>query len=322
MRKTGFFLMTALFAGLTMFTSCKKDNAVVAPIIPNAPLTTPAYESVSAKYVITGAGSQYKSVELTASGNYVIVKNGGSPSGVRRFLGRADETTRAASNNIIYGRFTKKSDTEFDLEGFGTIVIEGSSTDVISLKITPVGGTTVSLPAQRMTAIESAPDSFTSKLCRTWKVASYRYTILMNGAVFFDGEYATAAEINQALNAKIISMGYPAMDQSELVPTSDSESPDQIIFSKSGTYIVFYKNATLAVSTWSWKDEAKGVLHYSWDYDNPFMYDYSGNVQVSWRGSQLVITEEMNDPHEMDMEPGLEGLGFSMKFVTYLNEVR
>ncbi len=302
--------MTALVAGLTMFTSCKKDNGVVVPVF-----TTPAYEDVSAKYVVSESSSPYKSFELTASGNYVIVKRTDAPSGVKKFLGRMDEATRATSSGkIIYGKFTKVSDTEFALEGFGTIVIEGSTDNVVNLKITPTGGTTMTLPAQRTTQVESEANSFTSKLCRTWKVASYRYTITLNGAVFFDGEYATIEDLAAALTLKARAMG--ASDADELFDVPYDQSPEQIVFSKSGTYLVVYKNSTLAVSTWQWTNESTGLLHYSWNYDDMYSYGSSGDVQLFWRNTQLAVKEVMNAS-----DAGYDtDFALAITCITYLNE--
>lgn len=39
-------------------------------------MEAPRFESSAAKYTITDAGSPYTSVELTASGNYIIFTNG------------------------------------------------------------------------------------------------------------------------------------------------------------------------------------------------------------------------------------------------------
>ena len=311
MRKTGLFLMTALVAGLTMFTSCNNDNGVVSPTF-----ETPAYEDVSAKYEVSGS-SLYKSFELTASGNYVIVKKTSYLSASKLFFGRMDEATRATSSgDIIYGKFTKKSDTEFELEGFGSIVIEGGTDNVVSLKITPNGGTTMTLPAQRVEQKEAEENSFTSKICRTWSVASYRYTIVLNGSVFFDGEYATLEDLVKALTNKAKSMG--ASNADELFDVPYDETPEQILFSKSGTYLVVYKNSTLGVSTWQWKDENKGILHYSWNYDDMYDSNSSGDVHLSWRNSQLAVKEVINAS-----DAGYDiGYSLTITIVTYLNEVK
>lgn len=316
MRKTGLFLMTALLAGLTMFTSCKKEESYIAPVIYNTSLTTPAYEDVSAKYVIQGNTGPYKSIELTASGNYVIVKRTSAPSYVKGFFGQMEEATRATtSGNIIYGKFTKKSDTEFELKDFGTIVVETEvGTGNTILNITPNGGTTMSLPAQRTEQMDSPANSFTSKLCRTWSVASFRYTILMGGQVFFDGEYTTMEAMAVALANKAKSLGYSDADVSDLTDGSIEMNPKQIIFSKSGTYLVVYKNSSLAVSTWTWKNESQGILHYSWDYDNMYSTGISGDVQLFWRNNQLAIKENMND---VDSD-----FPISITLITYLNEAK
>lgn len=132
-------------------------------------LEAPKYESVSAKYNITSAGSDLKSIELTASGNYLIVKNSNGTlrapaAGKRnRWAAAARMVTRAGTdwyNNIIQGKFTKISDTEFRLEGYGTIIIIGSANDAVNLDITLANGSKVEVTAQRSTQMaESAMTS-------------------------------------------------------------------------------------------------------------------------------------------------------------------
>lgn len=305
MKKSVFSLIVILFAGLALFTSCKKDDDVVV-----TPLTTPAYENVSAKYVVSGP-SQYKSFELTASGNYIVMKNQGSYYGVKKFVGCADEATRATSySNIIYGKFTKKSDTEFVLEGFGTIVIVGGTDNAVSLSITPNNGNTITLPAQRVEQ-QVEGGSFTDKICRTWQFASYRLTLVADGRTLFDGEYKSVSEMAQALAKTVQQYGGDVRDVLD-VSEAEETAPDQIVFTKSGTYFVTYKNSTLAVSTWKWTDVNKGILHYSWDYNNMNAYGKSGDVVLSWRNNQLVVTES---------EEGEDRYSY-MKLQMYLNEVK
>ena len=67
--------------------------------------------------------------------------------------------------------------------------------------------------------------------------------------------------------------------------------PKQVVFTKSGTYMVFYANNTLAVSTWKWIDEAKGEARYSWDYESINSSDMGGKINISFSDSQLVVSE-------------------------------
>ena len=314
MKKLKYFFLIALSMSMFVFSSCSKndDEEEKAPETPTpeqSNFTTPTYENVSAKYEITNSSSQFKSFELTASGNYIIVKNGYSARASSHFFGEQEEATRSTSyGNIIYGKFTKKSDTEFELEGFGTIVIKGGANNACSLIITQTGGSPITLPAQRSTQTESS--TFTNQLCRTWSIGSFRLTIIVDGATFFDGEYATWDEMINAYVAKVKEMGEEV--STEEIP--DNVNPKQVVFTKSGTYMVLYSNSTMAVSTWKWEDEANGKLRYSWNYQN--MYDdyASGVVDVSWRGIQLTIKEGATESDD-------DGTS-SYSITYYLNEVK
>ena len=69
-------IAAALMLTAAGFTACSDDNEGG---IGNINLPTPQYEQVSGKYEITSAGSPYESIELSASGNYIVtLSNGGN----------------------------------------------------------------------------------------------------------------------------------------------------------------------------------------------------------------------------------------------------
>lgn len=318
-KKLKYFFLIALSMSMFVFSSCSKndDEEEKAPETPTpeqSNFTTPTYENVSAKYEITNSSSQFKSFELTASGNYIIVKNGYSARAFSHFFGEQEETTRSTSyGNIIYGKFTKKSDTEFELEGFGTIVIKGGANNACSLIITQTGGSPITLPAQRSTQTESS--TFTNQLCRTWSIGSFRFTIIKNGQTLYDGEYATLEELATSLSKMAEELDKEEVDAVEISKDiAEVTNPQQVVFTKSGTYMVFYSNTTLAVSTWKWEDEANGKLRYSWNYQNMYDDDYSGVVDVSWRGIQLTIKEGATEYEDGDT--------YTVSMTYYLNEVK
>lgn len=91
------------------FASCSDDEGGSTPA-PSLP--TPAYESVSGLYDVTTAGSPYESIELGASGNYIVTLNPdgymkSAPATSRTSLlrHRTPQTRAAQSGNIIYGTF-------------------------------------------------------------------------------------------------------------------------------------------------------------------------------------------------------------------------
>lgn len=82
----------------------------------------------------------------------------------------------------------------------------------------------------------------------------------------------------------------------------EDEMPVQVIFSKAGTYMVKYKDSSLAIATWSWANQSQGRLRYSWDYDGMYDDDTAGVVTVQFSGDKMKVVEMLDD--ESDDEPG------------------
>lgn len=160
-----------MFLSVGLFSSCSSDddNETSEPIN----LETPAYESVSAKYNVTSGGDGISSIELTESGEYIVIFDNAS------YAPKQNKTTKNMSMGIlngnkistrafignIHGKFTKKSDNEFILDGFGTIVITGSADNAISIKVTTEDGEELNLNAEKATIL--ADTEMTKALCRT-----------------------------------------------------------------------------------------------------------------------------------------------------------
>lgn len=140
-------------------------------------MEAPRFESSAAKYTITDAGSPYTSVELTASGNYIIFTSGSQApataaaapatrmSVMSDGAGRPD-TRYIHYSNILSGKYTKTGEGEYELEGFGKLVVSGSGDQSYSLDITLSGGHSYSLKGNRAGTPSSG--TMTDNLCRTW----------------------------------------------------------------------------------------------------------------------------------------------------------
>lgn len=62
---------------------------------------------------------------------------------------------------------------------------------------------------------------------------------------------------------------------------------DEVLFSKSGTYMVTYVDGAIGISSWKWKNKDAGTIFYSWDnqwYEDEF-------VTLSFSGNTLIIHE-------------------------------
>ncbi len=278
--------LVAVFMMLSMagtFASCSDDGT----------LETPAFEAEAAKYEISGS-SEYRSIELTESGNYIIIKNGNNSRSQKvkvPFLGtRVKPTlTRVSYNNNIYGKYTKIGDNTYNLEGFGTVKVLMKEGTAYALEVTPIGGETDTVVASVQ---NKTPNSdMTNKLCRTWTIEKLYYEYTDE-----EGSYSGTYTKEDVLNSGDYEVG---------------EWPESVVFTKTGTYMVYYIDQTLAVSTWRWYDESKGLLHYSWD--NEFEeFDEDDLVTIEFDGATMMITEE----YEYESGDWYE----KEKMVTYLKE--
>ncbi|MDE6650718.1 MAG: hypothetical protein K2K45_12400, partial [Muribaculaceae bacterium] len=238
------------------------------------------------RFTITSADSPYSSVEFTASGNYLITEKSYTPyySPASSLVGsnehkhgnifnsKMQASTRDSYDGVIYGKYTINSDGEYVLDGFGTIKVISNGGTAVDLEITTNSGYEIVVGANRDNIMTES--DMTNKLCRTWKFSKVHLILWEEGKKVFD---------------KTLSMKeYGEWDELD-------ELPENVIFTKSGTYLVTYSDGDLAVSTWRWENEKKGILRYSGDYDHLYDEYESGTVEVSFDGNQLVIVEEDYD---------------------------
>ena len=274
--------MLMLFATIG-FTACGDDEESLPPL-------NPTFEAVSGKYTVTTSGSPYESIELTVSGNYIITTDGtlayaaAAPQAEKAIRSTsllynpaAKIQTRGTNyNGIIYGRYTELGDNRFSLEGFGTleIVYGEDGTQVVGFELTPDGEGPVSLSVSKETTM---PDSdATAKLCRTWRVDKVRY-------VYSDGDHT------------LEDFTVSADDYKEYGDYFDG-FPTEVLFSQSGTYMVYYTDGTLGISSWKWKSEADLTFYYAWDnqwYEEDF-------ASVSFSGNTATIYEVYEDYGETE----------------------
>lgn len=295
--KSGVYAIMAIMMAGTM-ASCSEDK--------ESSFDTPKYAAEAAKYVIDDNNAAYEYVELTESGNYIIspkysyygseslVAQSRNTSALKnRFWGNGvkTESTRAYSE-ILYGKYTKTGDNEYKLEGYGTMTITKDATDsYYSLVLAPTGR-----QPQEYTSHKDATnidDNMSNKLCRTWEIDGYRLYAKMNGKTMLD---ITAGSLEGLIN-KLTQQGGIDPDDLDLPITEDNE-PEEIIFTKAGTYVVFYANEELAVSTWKWKDVKKGLLRYCWNpewIDDPNM---GGDVKIEFKDNKLYLTENASGYEE------------------------
>lgn len=304
-----------------MVASCGGDDDDV--VSGGGDLSAPKYEAESALYKVTEAGTGYSSFELTSSGNYIIQKEGysfytraaESRSEIGGFFLKPFAKTRSHGNydRIIYGTYTVDGDT-YKLDGFGTIVVVGGGKSAVTLDITTKEGRKLSIGAQKENQYSSS--TMTNMLCRTWNINKFGLYASVGGKVI-DETYPSYVDFMRAMlkldgfedGSIIMDNGIKySVDLSDLA----GKAPVQVIFTKSGSYIVFYSDQSLAISTWKWVNESTGVIRYSWDYSDINKSYNSGSINVEFKGNQLIVKEPFN-------QGGYDGGNYS---ITYLTEVK
>ncbi len=276
MRRSYLLLFILMLTGMTLgLTSCSSDDDEG---VGNIDLPTPPYESVSGKYEITSSSSPYESIELGASGNYIVTLGYGGYSagaaygaGARKSLlssGRGSSATRATEDgNYIYGTFTSLGNDEYALEGFGTIKLSYSGDQVTGIEIT-TGGATQTYTVHK--AATAGDDNITNALCRTWKIERVRSVITDKETGEKHEETATPDN------------------------TGDygTEFPIEAVFSKSGTYLIAYLDGTLSIAEWKWKDRGAGTLYYAWEGEWTGEY-----ATITFSGNTAVVHDVIDDEY-------------------------
>ena len=270
-------LMCMLFA-FAGFTACSDDDE-------QGSLPAPSFAAVSGKYNILDSSSPYQSIELGASGNYIVTLQGapsyqallpGQGSGRLLRAARKDQAqTKAESYGyFIYGTYTDQGNGHFVLEGFGSVTITTDENgNVTSLSVTNQSGQTQSFTAEKEQA--QPENSMTTSLCRTWRVDKIH-------EVCQDKEYPEDSYDITVTPDNYQQYGEPG------------DFATEVLFSQYGTYFLIYDDGSMEMAEWRWKDQAAGTFFYAWDGEW-YEEDYA---TVSFSGNTAIIRESWDDEYE------------------------
>lgn len=315
------FMMTVCSLSLVSCSSDDDDDDDGGDVAPAA------FEAYAAKYQIADAGAAFSSVEFTESGNYIMVLNDLPTTGAKslsslaakkspahmmfgNLLRKAATRSESVYSPILYGKYTVDADGTYVLAGYGKVkVVENGAGNAYSLEFMPSSGSSFTYTASKQN--RDLDSENTNRLCRTWNTASFQIVAKINGKVLLDVTASTMGELIKKLQK------WAESNDEEFDPSDweylDIANPEQVVFTKTGTYMVKYSNSELAVSTWRWVNDSETMLQYSWENDFEDSY-LNGFASVSYKGRQLVITE--TDKEEED------GESYEMSMVYYFNEVK
>lgn len=318
-------LLTLALAALacTTVTSCIADDDEEEEIT----IEDAKYVAEAAKFEITDANSPYESIELTEGGTYIIKEDTtasavktkatvqASKGFTRMFVPQAGRVTRGSVSGILYGTYTKTGDGEYYLEGYGTLKVVTENGSAVSLEVTPIGGTTQTIQGNRTSSV--ADSETTRYLCRTWKFDKYTYYVKYNGKTMVSISGRTLSELVENMKTWIQkhASDEDEVDVSDIVWNPNYE-PEKVVFTRSGTYMVYYSDSSVAVVGWHWVSENDKKLQYDWGFD--YTDADTGVAWVSFSGSKMLLTE-MNsgtfDDDEYGESTAEVGLTYTMSEV-------
>lgn len=289
--------------------------------------TPAAFESYAAKYEVMGVESaEWASVEFTESGNYILTRSpyvnavpkraASEKAEGKAFAGKLLSAKAArvgeAWSPILYGKYTVDADGTYNLAGYGKVkVTQDAGGSNFSLEFIPDMGTSHTYKATKQNRNLNSANS--SRLCRTWNIDKFQVIFKLNGKTMLDLSASSVLELAKKYENWVKQHDDEYDPDDSEWDYSDLVEPKQVIFTKTGTYMVKYEGDQLAVSTWRWTNGAETELQYAWDndFDDDFL---SGVAGVDYKKGQLVITEKDSEREDGDLYETIN--------VTYLNEAK
>lgn len=287
--KQAFYLVLAFTA--FSFAACSDDDDKGGSLSGTLP-----FENISGKYEVTNS-SPYQSIELSAAGNYIITftsaysqyaaapqKIGASAAKHTRLLNAGTKKTISRANEYpqtVYGTFVAKDENTLLLNGFGTLELTYEGNAITGFTLTPTGKSPVILTVDKEDEYKS--DDLTNKLCRTWNVVSIHEIEYKYGKKVYDDVYTKDNLKGKNGNSEV------AYDEEDF--------PAQILFSKAGTYLIYYLDNSVEYANWKWKEQSDMTIYYAWDnhwYDDEW-------CTLKFSGNKLTIIED----YEYDEDDGL-----------------
>lgn len=190
------------------------------------------------------------------------------------------------------------------MEGFGTIVIAGASDNAFSIQVTGQEGDTYTLTAEKSEVMNDSEK--TNALCRTWDLQTIRMTATFNGGKVFD-ETKPATDYPQLIKDLNATMSRLEAEYGDDDPDDEewfdvpSYGLSQVIWTKSGTYMVISTDDQLGISMWKWQNESENEIIYTHLYsDSDFNSEYANNATISFNKNEIIIEEVNLDEYEGD----------------------
>lgn len=219
------------------------------------------YESDAALFEITTEDTDLSSIELTASGNYIVMfaNNNYMNMPARKDLRVRNnpfarkKATRESDDysNGLFGEFKKLSENKYDLDGFGIVELLSGN----KIRISGSDDFNATYDVIKKSNIPS--NELNDRFCRTWYVKKVTFEQYVNGK---------------------LEERYVISDIKEL----QEEYVKYAVMTKAGTFIqVDWDNEFDSDGVWKWHDEKNQIYSYKFYEDDDWGYE-----QVAFKNSE------------------------------------
>lgn len=288
----------------------------------------PIENADAARYEITDPNADISFIELTEGGQY-FVGSDEADHGAKPMLARspAQRPDYGHADGLYYGDYTKGSNGEFVLNGYGTLTVTKNG-EVYEVKVVHEGSTTPkSYSARKATSTE--PISTTAKnLCRTWKFQSVAYSYKVGSYVNWDLKANSMRELNIQMKAKMKELSlknggeWTQEDEdswNESIESAYEEQPNRLTFTGSGSMFIRYGGNGVVSSKWRMSGNKLQIWDCDdetseWRWSNDFFMSSKYNIfdecssetVPEVKGNTLTITQTLSG--------SADGFGVVMKY--------
>lgn len=247
------------------------DNPLMSGQLNDAP-----YKNEAVKYYILNNDTDIESIELTASGNYIVlyaddqVSNSGTSFIAKKtgifHTNTAQINSRSFNQELSrYGDFIKKEDNTYELTNFGNIKI--ISDNQLEIKIND--GETIISEVRKETAITE--NTLNNRLNHTWKVSSATIQYInADGKIVKTDHFTTPSELQE-------------------------ETVQAVLVTNHGSfYQIEWDNSIADYGLWQWSDTDNQIFKYTWT-DEDATEEEGGFVQVTFKDDTATFHESSTE---------------------------
>lgn len=267
LRKSAQIIVSTICLVATL--ACGEGNGAHIPSIASRDtLKTPPCRREAVKY--TTSGNDIAAIEITSAGNYMVIPtmdsialhNARKQFSINKVNTFLRKKTVNGAENVICGRFTKRSKGAFTLENYGSLEHQTGN----KLKLTAEKGKSYELDCIASIKRNSL-DKLNASVCRTWELTEVETFIYDEDEKELD---------NHTFSSETMSRDYSKY----------------LIMTEYGTFASIDKDGkTNSIGKWKWSDPTNKIFRYRYRGD---VGNY-GYIQVDFDGTTMYLQETFSE---------------------------